>query len=595
MSKHNYDMGVIGNCSYLAHIDRTANVVWQCWPQFDSSFIFGSLLDSQKGGHFYIRPAEEEYESRQYYIENTNILCTEFTSESGKFRVIDFAPRFKQFGRYTKPLMLCRRVEKLEGAPQVRVSCQPRGNYGEKKPKILQRSNHIKYLGLEQTVRLYSDTYVKNIVDEKPFVLQQEQNFILTWAYRLEANLSDTIHDYLRWTQTYWQDWVMRSYIPDFYQEQVVRSALVLKLHLFQDTGAIIASSTTSLPEHDGSGRNWDYRYCWMRDAYYTLAALSSVSHYHALRTYARYVQTIAMTDQGRYQPLYSIDAVGDIPEQEIDLKGYLDRNEPVRIGNQAHEHIQNDVYGQMIVSLLPLYTDLRFPKHEQHAPPKDMIFSLLKKINEVMDEPDAGLWEFRTSAQLHTYTYLFHWAGAKAVLKICDPIEDKEMCKLAKDVEAKSSEYIEKAYDPDRKVYTQAVGSKNLDASLFQLITMNYLDPNSDKAKHHVQALAEELKASKNLFYRYKHKDDFGKPKSAFLICAFWYVEALACVGLVDEAQEAFKDLLEYSNPLGLLSEDIGIEDGSQWGNFPQTYSHVGLMNAAFRIARKLDQPIFL
>jgi GH15 family glucan-1,4-alpha-glucosidase len=265
-----------------------------------------------------------------------------------------------------------------------------------------------------------------------------------------------------------------------------------------------------------------------------------------------------------------------------------------VRLGNQAYEHIQNDVYGQILVSLLPLYADDRFTYKERTDSDK-LIFRLLRKIEETMEEPDAGLWEFRHFAQFHSYTYLFHWAGSNAAIRIAKFLKDDKMMAIATKLAERATEKIEACYDEERGVYTQAIGSKNLDASTLQLITMNYLDPNTEKARKHLEVLESELKAENGLFFRYKHADDFGEPESTFFICAFWYVEALACVGRLDEAIIEFENLTSYSNHLDLLSEDVNAKTGSQWGNFPQTYSHVGLVNAAFRISRKLDKPNFL
>jgi GH15 family glucan-1,4-alpha-glucosidase len=268
--------------------------------------------------------------------------------------------------------------------------------------------------------------------------------------------------------------------------------------------------------------------------------------------------------------------------------------NQPVRIGNQAYEHIQNDIYGQVLISLLPLYTDHRFVFSERKDSVKWIEF-VLTKIERTIDEKDAGIWEFRNMADIHCYSNLFQWAGAAAAEKMALTIDNKPLVKKAVSLKKRAAKHIEACYDPKRKVYTNAAGGTNLDASTLQLIMMNYLDPASDRAKDHLKALEKELKAENGLFYRYLYKDDFGKPQTTFLICAFWYVEALACVGRLDDAMKEFETLLQFCNHLCLFSEDVDETDGSQWGNFPQAYSHVGLMNAAYRIAMKLDRPIFL
>ncbi len=532
-----------------------------------------------------------KYTSRQYYIENTNVLCTEFQCERGKFRVIDCAPRFYQYERFFKPLMLVRKIEVLEGSPFVRVRCKPRGNYGKLIPETVLGSNHLRFMNFDMQVRLTTDVSLSNIMGEEPFVLDRNHYLVFTYGEPLEAPLKPTAEDFINKTVRHWQFWIKSTYIPDIYQSEIIRSALVLKMHQYEDTGGIIASGTTSLPEHDGSERTWDYRYCWFRDSYYTLKAFNEMGHFDELESYFEYVQNILMRDGGRMQPLYSITGKKDLEEITLDLAGYRG-NKPVRVGNKAYMQIQNDVYGQVLVGLLPLFSDKRITVPRRHSY-RELVNWLLDWIDRTMDEPDAGLWEFRNIKQVHTYTLLFHWAGSKAAIKIGKATTDGEMVKRAIVLEKKAAERLERCYDNSRSVYTQAIGSEHLDASALKLITMGYLDPHSDRAAKHLKALEELLKTDQDLFYRYIHQDDFGKPEATFLVCAFWYVDALACVGRVDDAVKALERILPYANHLGIFSEDVGV-DGSQWGNYPQTYSHVGLINAVFRISKKLDAPGF-
>jgi GH15 family glucan-1,4-alpha-glucosidase len=594
MSKHTYDTGIIGNCAFLAHINKNTNVDWLCWPRFDSTFIFGGMLDNEKGGEFSIRP-KGEYTSEQHYLENTNILITEISpSSGGKYRITDFAPRFYQHQRYYKPLMLIRKIEAIEGSPRIIVKCAPVSEYGAVKLSVNRGSNHIQYQGGEESIRLTTNIPISYIFDEQPFVLNETKYLAMTYGEPLEAPLISTSDRFLAETVQYWRTWIKHSSIATYFQPFVIRSALALKIHQYEDTGAIIAASTTSLPESPGSGRNWDYRYCWLRDTHYVITALNHIGHFEEMEKYFGYVTDITFSEMERYQPLYGITGKKDLVESILtDLKGYMG-NQPVRVGNQASEHIQNDIYGQVLISLLPLYTDHRFVFSER----KDSVHwieFLLNKIEHTIDEKDAGIWEFRNMANIHCYSNLFQWAGASAAEKMARTIQNQELIDKAISLKERAAAHIESCYDPIRKVYTNSAGSSNLDASTLQLIMMNYLDPNSQKAKDHLAALEKELRTPNGLFYRYLYADDFGKPKTTFLICAFWYVEALATVGRLDDAQREFGNLLQYSNHLLLFSEDVDEEDGSQWGNFPQAYSHVGLMNAAYRIAMKLDRPIFL
>ncbi len=592
MGKHTYEYGVIGNCAYTAHIRKDTNISWLCWPRFDSSFIFGSLVDDKKGGEFSALPRGGKYESHQYYLENTNILCTEITCETGKYRVTDFAPRFYQYERYYKPLMLIRKIEPIEGYSSINVKCQPVGDYGKVTPETSLGSSHIRYLGLNSQVRLTTNISLDYVINDKTFVLNETKYLVLSYGPPLEDALTETVERFLRKTTNYWRKWVKTASIVNFHQRAAIRSALILKIHQYEDTGAIIAATTTSLPESPGTGRNWDYRYCWMRDTYYTLNAFNNIGHFEELEQYFHYIMNIISVENDRFQPLYGISGQKQLTEIETDLDGYQG-NKPVRVGNDAYTHIQNDVYGQVLVSLLPLYSDMRIIFTELYDS-TEIIFKALRMIEKTMEEPDAGLWEFRNLKQYHCYTYLFHWAGSKAAEKIADVLQNQEMKALASKLKDQAAEKIEACYSEEKKGYAQAIGVDRMDASCLQLINMNYLDGNSQRAKDHLKALEAELKASNGLFYRYKHEDDFGEPETTFLICGFWYVEALACVGRLDEAIEEFKKLESYSNHVGLLSEDVNEHDGSQWGNFPQAYSHVGLLNTAHRIAKKLDIPDF-
>lgn len=591
--QHLYQTGIIGNCAFMAHVNKNTDISWLCWPRFDSPFVFGSLLDKKKGGEFSILP-QGEYTSTQYYIENTNVLRTEITSEDGKYRITDFAPRFHLYERYFKPLMFIRKIEPLEGNPRVTIKCEPVCDYGKNKMRASRGSNHIDYHGCDENIRLSTNVSLTYILDEKAFVLNESKYLIMTYGENLEAPIVSTAENFLRETVAYWRLWIKHSSIAGFYQPFVIRSALVLKIHQYEDTGAIIAASTTSLPESPGSTRNWDYRYCWLRDSHYVLTSLNHIGHFEEMEKYFNYLSDISQAEDERYQPLYGIAGEREIVETTLDhLEGYKGE-QPIRIGNQAYEHIQNDIYGQVLTSMLPLYTDHRFVFSERSDSVK-WIESVLSKIERTIDEKDAGIWEFRNIANMHCYSNLFQWAGAHAALKMAKTIGNKDFEERATILIDKAAAHIEACYDPERKVYTNAVGSTHLDASTLQLIMMGYLEPASDKAKNHLIALEKELKTEDGLFYRYLHADDFGKPKTTFLICAFWYVEALACVGRVDEAIEEFENIIKYCNHLLLFSEDVDAKTGSQWGNFPQAYSHVGLMNAAYRIAIKLDRPVFL
>jgi GH15 family glucan-1,4-alpha-glucosidase len=592
MKRNEYNFGIIGNCSYMAYINDQANIVWQCWPKFDDSFVFGNLISAKKGGEFSITPSHL-VSTHQSYIQNTNILETHFRCQDGEFKVIDFAPRFEQYDRYHKPIQLFRKIELIDGNPSITIVCDPKGNYGETNSKATLGSNSINYDGLDASVRLTTNVAKTHIINRKSFALTEDAYLVLSYDSPLEAPLKRTFEEFLERTTDYWRRWIRRSAIPSIYQQEVIRSALLLKLHQYEDTGAIIAAGTTSLPESPGEERNWDYRYCWIRDSYFTLNALTNLGHFTEAERYSHFIQNIVENEKDRFQPMYKIDGDASIPESIIDLEGYQG-NAPVRIGNEAYLQIQNDVYGQMLLSLLPLYTDLRtFGSFSR--PSEKLIFKILDMIEQYMDEPDAGIWEFRGKKQHHAESFLFHWAGAMAAQKIGRLNGNDEMIQRAQGLIKKASNNIEKCYDEKLKAYGMAQENKKLNASEFLLVTMNYLGHhNLERAKLHIEALEKELKFGDDLIYRYRDHDDFGETKSTFLICAFWYAEALVDIGETEKAKKVFESLIKRSNKLGIFSEDIDPEDGSQWGNIAQTYSHVGLINTAFKIWISEHKPQF-
>ena len=466
--------------------------------------------------------------------------------------------------------MLLRKIEPLSGEPLVRVVCSPRGAYGNIVPEVATGSNHIRYLNLESQVRLTTDIPITYVLAGQPFVLSQTCWCAFTYGDPLEAPLASTGEEFLRKTADYWVQWVRATSIPALYQEEVIRSALILKLHHFEDTGGIIASGSTSLPEYDGAGRNWDYRYCWIRDSYYTLNALNSIGHFNELEQYSNFIQNIMVNETESIQPVYGVSGERALVEKELPLEGYR-HNRPVRIGNSAFGQVQNDVYGQLLISMLPLYLDRRL-ESARHSRLNRLIDWLLVRIEKNMEVPDAGIWEFRNRNQMHCYTCLFHWAGCKAAMKIAGVIADTSLAERARLLSSRAAEKIERCYDAARGFYAQAIDVPEPDASTLQLIVMNYLDPASGRAASHLAFLEQTLRTGNGLFDRYANADDWGKPQTSFLVCAFWYAEALACAGRVDDACETIEVALKSANHLGLLSEDADSSFG-QWGNFPQTY----------------------
>jgi GH15 family glucan-1,4-alpha-glucosidase len=468
--------------------------------------------------------------------------------------------------------MLVRVLRPLSGEPRARVRCLPTYDYGLVETRSWRASNHIEYRGLPAPVRLTTNVPLTYVEDERTFLVERDQHLVLTWGQPLEAGLEDTAERFLERTIDYWRRWVKATRTPRDYQREVIRSALVLKLHQFEDTGALLAATTTSLPEHPGSGRTWDYRYCWLRDAYFTLNALERLGHSAEMEHFLQYLRNLADESGGSLQPAYRLNGSPDAPERELDHLSGFEGDGPVRIGNQAFEHLQNDVYGEMVLAVSRLFLDKRFVGEIPPSTAVDIVSSLVDQIEARLEEPDAGPWEFRERTRLHGFTVLMHWAGAERAVEVAEEILET------------------RCWSEEIGALTQVAGEPQLDASLLLAVHLGYLLPDDPRSTRHVDAIREALSIDGGLLRRYATPDDFFVPEAAFLVCTFWLVEALAVLGRADEARELFEHLLSLDNGLGLFAENILPDTLAQSGNFPQTYSHVGLINAAFRVSRRWD-----
>lgn len=577
---------LIGNCTYQALVNHEARIDWLCWPRFDSSPVFGGLLDEEKGGFFAIQPASADWSSDQKYVPNTNIVSTTFTDSRGVFEVVDFAPRFRQFERHYKPNMLVRRLRRVAGEPIVRVQCRPTYDYARQTPAARIASNHISYDIPGEQLRLTTNVPLTYVVQEREFLLESDAWLVLTWGDPLEAPLRETATSFLDRTKHYWERWVKHTALPGRFQKEVVRSALTLKLHTFQDTGAVTAAATTSLPEWLGSGRNWDYRFCWVRDAYFTLRAMRRIGHVDELEAFVGFIKNIASSND-RLQPVYSIAGETNLVEEVIEsMAGHMGSG-PVRIGNGAAEQVQYDVYGEVIAAIAPFFLDFRFQHHlTENA--ISLLRRLLGRIEETMELPDAGIWEIRDDNRVHTFSLLFHWVGAKVAARIGDALGDKSVAAHARALTERASQLIEThCWVNDGGFFGDSTTSQNEDAALLMMINLGYLRRDDPRAISHLRALERKLAIDGHLMHRYLHHDGIGGEHGAtFTVCGFWYVEALARLGFKEEAEEAFEKMLSHGNHVGLFAEDLDPKTFEQLGNFPQTYSHVGIINSAFAIS---------
>ena len=589
----NLDLAPVGNCSISSLIDRQGRHVWFCAPRFDSDPVFSALLDDRD-------PAGEEARglwsielegmasSTQAYLRNTPILRTELVDDKGgAVEILDFAPRYRRGARIYRPVSLIRMIRPLHGAPSIRIRLRPAAGWGAKPCEITSGSNHIRYLGQETTLRLTTDCPVSHVLSERIFRLEQPLAFFLGPDEPFEGDVAAVANEMLAGTTRYWMNWVRTLTLPLEWQEPVIRAAITLRLCAYEETGAIVAAFTTSIPEHANSGRNWDYRYCWVRDAYYVVQALNRLGAADILENFLGFLRNLVDRAQGgRVQPVYGVGLEPALTERIIEtLPGYRGMG-PVRAGNQAYEHHQHDVYGQIVLSNVQAFFDQRLLR-----PATVEDFHALEEVGErafaVYDKPDAGLWEFRTRAAVHTYSAVMCWAACDRLANAAAAMQlpDRQAYWAGRAAVIRGA--IEaRAWNVEHGRYAASFEGDELDASLLQMVDLRFLAPDDPKYVATLAAIEQELRRGSYLL-RYAQPDDFGAPQTAFNFCTFWFIEALYLAGRANEARDLFEQMLTRRTHAGLFSEDISFEDGELWGNYPQTYSLVGLINCAVLISR--------
>jgi GH15 family glucan-1,4-alpha-glucosidase len=582
------DLGLIGNCQIAAHVHRSGAIVWSCMPRFDSPPVFGALLDARQGGSFAIGPADGA-SGQQRYLTNTNVLETRFTCADGAFRVIDFAPRFALHERSFRPSKLVRIVEPLTGTPRIRVRCEPVLGWTRARPRRDVGSHHISYDGYDSELRLTTDAALAHL-DGEPFALGERRHFVLSWGEPVEEPLEPLCERFLQQTVRHWRQWVKQCDIPPIYQDEVIRSALALKLHCYEDTGAIVAALTTSIPEAPGSGRTWDYRYCWLRDSFYVLGAFRLLGQFAELEQFLQYLLNVASsTPELDLAPLYCIDGKLVPSEQTLPSWPGFRGEGPVRVGNAAATHRQNDVFGEMVLALAPFFLDARF-REQVTDQVLDLVTRLARKAIRVAGQPDAGIWEFRERWRPQTFTALMCWAAADRMSRIAGQHRPETRDEFAQASVQLREMLLAKAHDPERGSLVADFGGKEVDAALLQAVTLRLLDPADARMHGTVDTVRRELDQD-GWLRRYRTDDGFGVPSVAFVLCTFWLIEALATLGRFDEARDLMQRVGKVRSPLGLLSEDLDPVSGVMWGNYPQAYSHVGLIHAAFAAAPRWSE----
>jgi GH15 family glucan-1,4-alpha-glucosidase len=588
------ELGVIGNGSIAALIDPLGSIVWCCLPRFDADASFCKLLSPKIGGGEWAIELEDFERAEQEYLPNTAVLVTRlFDAHGGAIEIVDFAPRHRSHGRVYHPVMLARKVSPLSGSPRIRIKLQPLCDYGASPAATTSGSNHIRYMLSEVVQRLTSDVATPLIERSLPFSLDRPAHFVFGPDETLSESPADFIHRALERTQAYWRDWVRSLSIPYEWQDAVIRAAITLKLCQYEATGAIVAALTTSIPEAPDTARNWDYRYCWLRDSAFTVRTLNRLGVTSTMEDYIRYVFNLAVVEgDDEVGPVFGITFERELHERQVEsLAGYRGMG-PVRVGNDAWQQRQNDAYGSVVLSSAQLFFDRRI-EHRGDA----VMFKRLERMGtaalRMAEQTDAGLWEFRGRASVHTYSAAMCWAACDRLAHIATELglDDRarfwhhEALALHARIEAR-------AWNEKLGYFVDAYDGENLDASLLLLANIGFIEATDPRFIATVDAIGAALGRGDYLF-RYIAPDDFGTPDTAFNICTFWYIEALAATGREAQARAMFENMLSKRNALGLLSEDLAPGSGEHWGNYPQTYSLVGLIQAAMRLSRRWEEAV--
>jgi GH15 family glucan-1,4-alpha-glucosidase len=591
------NLAMIGNCTISALVDSQARIVWCCMPRFDGDPVFYALLDSAEGigldGTMAVE-LENFSRSEQRYDHATAILRTRLFDDAGLgVEITDFAPRFLQRERLFRPAQLVRRIRPLHGHPRVRMIVRPRSDWGATEPARTRGSNHLRFVGSGQTLRLNTDAPLTYVIDESWVSLFGPISMLLGTDETLSGGIEQTAREFEEETAQYWRRWTRRLAVPLEWQEPVIRSAITLKLCQYEETGAIVAAMTTSVPEAPNSQRNWDYRFCWLRDAFFVVRALNSLSELGTMEDYLRWLHDVVRAAaDGPLQPLYGIGLEQRLSERIVpNLAGYRGMP-PVRVGNQAHEHVQNDVYGNVVLGASQAFHDHRLFRRADASD-----FSAFERMGErawaLYDQPDAGMWELRTRSRVHTSSALMCWAACDRLAKIGAAIGRSDRAILwAGRADVIKSTILEKAWSQKRQAFAAGFASDDLDASVLLMCEVGFIDPADTRFTQTLTALESTL-CDGPFMRRYEAPDDYGRPETAFNVCTFWRIDALARTGRADQAREIFETVLARCNHVGLLSEDLAPASGELWGNFPQTYSMVGIVNCAVRLSRTWDSII--
>ena len=580
----NLNYGIIGNCKSSALINEDSSIEWCCLPQFDSPSVFGKILDQKKGGSFQIL-CDNSYSIAQKYLDNTCILMTKFDNGSDAFELLDYMPRFqKENGVYYAPPEICRILKLVKGNPKLKVLYDPRLVYSIGRTNNYEKNDFIVSVVNEErydTLYLYTDLNKKNILECSEISLERDYFLTISYNEKINPPSLDHINLELERTKVYWLNWCFKTPTYKNYNSQILRSAMTLKLLTFEKTGAVLAAATTSLPETIGEVRNWDYRFCWIRDASMVIKVITKLGHVKIVKKFIDFILDIIPDKNEKLQIMYGINGEKMLTEETLDhLSGYKN-SRPVRVGNAAFIQKQNDIYG-ILVDAIHYQIEKYLNENDKH----EELWSIVKNIVWVVDNnwkmPDKGIWEFRQEDQHFTFSKLLCWVAVDRAIKISELIQGGKSAKKWKSLRSEIyNDIIENAWSDEKQAFTQSYGAEHLDASVLLMEPYGFIDAKDIRYVKTVKAIEREL-SNEGLLFRYKNVDDFGTPSSSFTVCTFWFINSLYKIGEKEKSKLMFDKLLSYSNHLGLFSEDIDFKSKRLLGNFPQAYSHLALIDTA-------------
>ena len=594
----NLNYGVIGNCRTAALISDKGSIEWLCLPDFDSNSVFAAILDQNNGGSFGFI-VDDIYTITQKYIEHTNVLCTTFESKEGGFEVLDFMPRYRigENNEYFLPAEVHRLIRLKHGNPRFRVDYRPALNYARDEMQHITGSDYIKTYSVsneQDTIYLYSSFDFDHILHKEEITLYQDEFFLLSYNQKLVAIHLDRVKLEYQRTKVYWMNWANRTKKFTDLNSIIERSVLVLKLMSYHRTGAVLAALTTSIPESIGETRNWDYRFCWLRDASMSIETLLQVNHQGAAKRYMGFIKNILKKKSDSLQIMYGIRGESILTEEELPNLSGFSNSTPVRIGNSAYQQKQNDSFGYLMDVIYQYYKF--FPGSLDDIEDMfELVKNIIKTVSEDWSKPDKGIWEIRGEEKHFVFSKVMSWVALDRAVKIAQILKKNNLAERWRTIADEIKDDVFKnGWNSEVESFTQTYSNADLDSSLLLLEAYGFISANDERYVKTVNAINKNLNYN-GLLFRYRNQDDFGVPTSAFTICTFWMIRALYVIGKIDEAWKLFNEMIKISNHLGLFSEDLDFETKAQLGNFPQAYSHLAVINTALLFTSEEEKSLFI